>query len=80
MTAFHEKIEICLETWEDFVLAAKEIHDESKCEIPLCEIGTFVKKVFSHVYSRRASPHFLKKIFIKECEMSPGAFNSIFLA
>ena len=80
MTTFDEKGEMSLENWEDFVKSIKEIHDLSRCSAPLCEVGTFVEKLYSNTFSSRRSPRLVRVFFVNVCKMFPKAFNDVFIA
>ena len=68
MTTFDEKVEMSLENWEDFVKSIKEIQDLSQCSAPLCGVGTFFEKLYSHTFSSR-SPCLIRDFFINVCRM-----------
>lgn len=68
MTTFDEKVEMSLENWEDFVKSIKEIQDLSECSAPLCGVGTFVEKLYSHMFCSR-SPCLIRDFFINVCKM-----------
>ena len=80
MTTFDEKVEMSLENWEDFVKSIKEIHDLSRCSAPLCEVGTFVEKLYSNTFSSRRSPRLVRVFFVNVCKMFPKAFKDVFIA
>ena len=80
MTTFDEKVEMSLENWEDFVKSIKEIHDLSRCSAPLCEVGTFVEKLYSNTFSSRRSPRLVRGFFVNVFKMFPKVFNDVFIA
>lgn len=67
-TIFDEKVEMSLENWEDFIKSIKEIQDLPECSTPLCGVGTFVEKLYSHMFSSK-SPCLIRDFFINVCKM-----------
>lgn len=71
MATFDENIEMCLQTWEDFLAGSKEIHDMSMCTKVSCDIGIFTAKLHQYVFSRWRSPCLVRGFFINLCKKYP---------